>query len=169
ELLRKGSYRELINRFENQPQLMNSGHYSSSTRNIEVLRIQKDPECLRLYALALAQEGHVDILVDRIISIVNSGNDLLDHQHTSQPSYFEPSTQTNLSSSINSTMKSNKWTIKPPLSEGRPRTVKSKSSDLENLISKSRESNISNDSGIKSKNSGFEEPVHVIISEGWSW
>ncbi|KAJ1550379.1 ATP-dependent zinc metalloprotease FTSH 4, mitochondrial, partial [Nowakowskiella sp. JEL0078] len=168
ELLRQGSYSELINRFENQPQLAKSGHNASSTRSVEMLRIQKDKECLRLYALALAQEGHVDILVDRVTSIANAN--IPNQQYSSQPLFYENSSQENYSNNNNSTQKSNMWATRSPLvSEGQPYTLKSKTSNFENVISKNHGASIPNESGIKSKNYRSEEPVHLIISEGWSW
>ncbi|KAJ3121724.1 hypothetical protein HK098_003457 [Nowakowskiella sp. JEL0407] len=143
QLLKQGLTKDLIQRFEEQPQV-------SST--LQKKSIQSDLECLRLYALALAQEGRVDELVEKVLSISASASGT-------------SSTSSNFKSAVK------KRVVPEAYGEPRAHWLQMNKDVWNQAVAKSgqgqQQHRYQNDGG--NGDNGSTTPVQVIISEAWSW
>ncbi|KAJ3161836.1 hypothetical protein HDU86_006607 [Geranomyces michiganensis] len=74
EMLKMGNHFALIDRYENQQQIEPaSARYPAATREVDVSRIQSDPECAKLYVTALAKESNLDRLTEKFLAAASSG------------------------------------------------------------------------------------------------
>ena len=141
QLLRQGEYRTVIQRYEQQPQLPMSGREGTDEeRSRQAAELQRDPELARLYATALLKEGRVDLLADRLATLVGAE---APRQKVTEAAFAIPS--------------SSKDSL---VSEGKDFTVRTNPSEWQRRMDKTRNAKDSKDE---------DHPIHVVVSEAFSW
>ncbi|TPX40195.1 hypothetical protein SeLEV6574_g06740 [Synchytrium endobioticum] len=178
ELLKTGNYAALIHRYETQPQLgPTTLRYPQSARALDAQFVQQDRDCLKAYITALAREGRIDTLSDRLSHLMGRPN--LANSCLSQPS-SDSSNNTNIITDIEPSS-SNSMSTSKVLLHGRQHLVKTSTTDWERAVAArsapgrsplNRFLGISATSaaGANEQTSGDREaPIQVIISEAWSW
>ncbi|KAJ3313063.1 hypothetical protein HDU76_002731 [Blyttiomyces sp. JEL0837] len=192
ELYKTGNYTPLVQRFEQQSQLPpSSSSYPAHVRAAEALRIQQDPDCLKVYIMALARDGKFDKITDRMLAWASANpNTAVGSNMMMQGNGGVPQSE-----SLRGLKRENDT---PPqrLSEGRNHWVTTNLQEWEqalgsrryNGVSSSPSNSVGNFFGSGSRMSssssdplrepgwgsqtspdGKPEPIQVVISEAWSW
>ncbi|KAJ3064029.1 hypothetical protein HDU98_000224 [Podochytrium sp. JEL0797] len=149
ELLRSGHTRALVSAYETQPQLGASSADDAARR-----RIQHSPQVLRLYAAALAQEGRVERLADRVAAELAS---LTPHSDSSMSA--SNYNQSDASPSSSSRIRKHHQLQH----DARDYTLHTNPQEWSNALHRSSPTSSPN------SNSNDIVPIPVVLSESFSW
>ena len=164
ELYRTGNFAALISRFESQNQLH---AIPRSQRTSEVRRLQRDPDSLKYYLLALSRDGQMDKISEKIAELValSSASPSL-----ASNSSLSPSNPSQYPSSTASQPSPSGYSEREPIL-GEPRLHYMKT-DLNSWDDRTRgriSSQMSSSSSPQYASPDSLEPIPIIITEAWSW
>ncbi|TPX36530.1 hypothetical protein SmJEL517_g01371 [Synchytrium microbalum] len=190
ELLKSGNYSALIHRYESQPQLgPTSMRYPLSARTLDAQRIQQDRDCLKSYVTALARDGKVDTLSDRVAALMSRQNiphesDSFNNSNNNSGKLDDILPPISGTSNLSSASSMPKVTM----ADGRQHNVKTSTAEWERAISArsaptTRAPSFRFGSAISASGNGSsgmggsseplpgdrDAPIQVVISEAWSW
>ncbi|KAJ3359681.1 hypothetical protein HDU91_004842 [Kappamyces sp. JEL0680] len=152
ELFNNGKYKQVISRFEGQPQLpSSSAGYAAEYREKDLQLLQTDPVLLETYIAAMIMDGKSGKVVEKISPLIR-GSDF--HRPILGTSLFPPSQQP----------------VPSPFRESEPvpHVLTSNPSHWQSEIDKKQPA-----SRFASANGGLprgeDVPIKVVLSEAWSW
>ncbi|KAJ3196206.1 hypothetical protein HK101_009769 [Irineochytrium annulatum] len=163
-------------KFENQPQL------GKQPLEAEIQSIQGDPDCLRAYIIALAREGKVERIADKVLAGLSSSRSGMDgHNAAPLPSSSQMPSQASAAATALGAQR---------VVEGRDHWVSARPQDWERMLGSGNRSSRFNgfqrpppegQYGLRhpprsgwgpsppADSMGKGDPIRVTISEAWSW
>ncbi|KND05169.1 ATP-dependent metallopeptidase HflB [Spizellomyces punctatus DAOM BR117] len=165
ELLKSSNHYALMHRYENQPQLgPATSRYPVAARNADIQRIQRDPDCLKAYLSALAKEGNIDKLADKVLAATGTSS-------INQALGSTPTRSIDMSNSVG-----DDGAIRQTVGEGREHWVQTNIAEWDRALGRRAGAGaMRGGRGFGGQGMGQPhvdgkmEPIQVIISEAWSW